>query len=101
MSKSKVAKKIEAEPSNQRLIAKFRQYYQEKEAEAKDYFCLLVLSERKKQLLLSGDEEAATEVHIALFQADLLLVGNGLCHEVSFLEEKDLMGRHEVCVLTL
>ena len=85
----------------QQVIAKFKQFYEGKEEEAKERYCVLTVSPEKKVLLLAEDERATEEVMIAFFQAGLLLVGNSLVHVISFLEEKDVKGRHEAWLLEL
>jgi hypothetical protein len=85
----------------QQVVAKFSQFYEGKEAEAKERYCVLTVSSEMKALLLAEDEKATGEVMIAFFQAGLLLVGNGLVHVISFLEEKDVEGRHEAWLLEL
>jgi len=76
--------------STEKLIVKFRQWSPGGEGSASPYYCPISVSADMKKLLLAGDETVASEVHVALFRADLLLIGNGLTHEVTFLEEKDL-----------
>lgn len=86
---------------NSKLIAKFRQFYGGEEANVKERYCLLLLSEKKKKLLLSGNKSAFDKVQMVLFEKGLLLIGNGLRHEIEFLEEKDLVGQYKAYQLTI
>jgi hypothetical protein len=88
-------------PSDQRLIARYRQFKQGEEATAEYRYCLLLLSAEMKLALLSKDHTAVANVAAELFARGLLLIGNGPCHVIEVLEEKDLVGAHEAVQLVL
>ena len=84
-----------------RVVAKLRQCYSGKEAEAKDRYCVLIVSPEKKRQLLVKEQSAESEVMVAFFRSELLLIGNGLTHQIKFIEEKDVVGRHQAFCIEL
>lgn len=73
------------------VVVSFKQYYSGEEDKVPSRYCYLKVSPALKGRLLDGDdEEARGEVMVALFRANFLLIGNSLCHQMTFHEPESV-----------
>lgn len=73
------------------VVVAYKQHYSGEEDKASLHRCYLKVSPELKERLLGGDdEEAQGEVMVALLRANLLLIGNSLCHMMTFHEPESV-----------
>ncbi len=89
------------QPRDQRLVAKFRDYFRGEEPKGDYDYCLLHVTADQKRRLLAGDKELEVEVWVGLINMDIMRRGYGLTYDFIFLDEKDVIGRHRAWNLTL